>query len=183
MKRLDRITRMREGFGNPAWHCRNTLPVSRSLLSFAANFPDVSGFGAIARRIPFITLPPDRPPISRILVLLPGILSATFLASCAEISSTVGIPVHTTPISQIVKNPKVGDSVNVKGTVTQQAPFLESGAYQIQDKTGKIWVMRDLPLPNPGDLLTIKAIVRSESIPIGQQDFGEVYLEERKQLD
>jgi hypothetical protein len=199
MKKLDNSTGKRERIRHLLHDDRNATPVWQSWFSFASGFPDRSRFLAIEQRIPSITLPPDRPQLSRILCLTLTFGSVGFLGSCTEVSSKVGIPINVTPISQIVKNPKVGSSVNIKGTVTQQAPFLKGGAYQIKDETGKIWVMRDShqeslgdlpveslrerPLPNPGDSLTIKGIVQYESIPIGKQEFGEVYLDEQKQLE
>lgn len=183
MKRLEQSTGTREGVGALLRHGKSAAPVWQYWFSFSSGFPDRSRFLAIGRHIPSITLPPDRTQSDRVFLLVLSVLSTGFLGSCTEVSSKVGIPVNVTPISQIVKHPKVGSSVNVKGTVTQQAPFLKSGAYQIQDETGKIWIMRDLPLPNSGESLVIKGIVQSESIPIGKQEFGEVYLEEQKQLE
>lgn len=180
MKRLDQNTGTREGFCILLRHGRNAAPARQYSFSFSSGLPDVPRSLGIARCIPSLTLPPDRTQSQQIWLLVLGILSAGFLGSCGEVSSPVKIPVNVTPISQILQHPKVGTRVNVKGTVTQQAPFLESGAYQIQDETGKIWVIRDSPLPNSGDRLVIKGIVQYESIPVGKQEFGEVYLDEQK---
>jgi hypothetical protein len=183
MKRLDRSTGTREGVGDLLRHGTKAAPVWQYSFSFSSSLPDLFRSLAIGRRIPSITLPSDRTQSDRVFLLILSVLSTGFLGSCAEVSSKVGIPVNVTPISQIVQKPKVGSSVNIKGTVTQQAPFLNGGAYQIQDETGKIWVMRNLTLPNSGDSLVIKGIVQYESIPMGKQDFGEVYLDEQKQLE
>jgi hypothetical protein len=183
MKRLDHNTGTREGVGNLLRTRKKAAPVWQYSFSFFSGLPDLSRSLAIARRIPSITLPLDRTQSQPIGLLVLSLLSVGFLGGCGEISSPVKIPVNVTPISQILQHPKVGSRVNVKGTVIQKAPFLESGAYQIQDETGKIWVMRDLPLPNSGELIVIKGIVQYESIPIGKQDFGEVYLDEQKQLE
>lgn len=165
------------------------VSIGRNRFFFASDLPDLSRFSAIGRRIPFITLPPDRPQSHRVLHLMAIVVSVGFLGGCTEVSSKVGLPIKMTSISQIVKQPRVGSSVNINGTVTQQAPFLKGGAYEIQDETGKIWVMRDRrknadrPLPNSGAFLKIKATVRYESIPMGQKEFGEVYLDEQKLLE
>ncbi|MGB3240631.1 MAG: hypothetical protein WBB29_20250 [Geitlerinemataceae cyanobacterium] len=183
MKRLDRNTGTREGFCHLLRHGRNAAPFWQYSFSFSSGLPDLSRSLGLVRCIPSLTLPPERTQSDRVWLLVLSVLSAGFLASCGEISSPVKIPVNVTPISKVIQNPKVGSRVNVKGTVTQKAPFLDSGAYQIQDETGTIWVMRETPLPNSGDRVIIKGIVQYESVPIGQQDFGEVYLEEQKQLE
>lgn len=189
MKRSDRSTGTREAVSHLRRQGANAAPIGQSRFSCASGFPDISWFSAIGRRIPFTTLPPDRPQSDRVLPLMAIVLSVGFLGGCTEVSSKVGLPIEITSISQIVQKPRVGRSVNINGTVTQQAPFLKGGAYQIQDETGKIWVMRDRqknsdrPLPNSGAFLKIKATVRYESIPIGQKEFGEVYLDEQKLLE
>ncbi|MEB3226748.1 MAG: hypothetical protein VKJ27_00050 [Synechocystis sp.] len=67
-------------------------------------------------------------------------------------------------------------TVNLQGIVVNVAPFLEGGAYQIQDKTGKVWVKTDGELPKKGTVVTIKGEVAYEAIFIGPEKLGESYI-------
>ncbi|AIE72690.1 MULTISPECIES: hypothetical protein [unclassified Synechocystis] len=69
-------------------------------------------------------------------------------------------------------------TVNVQGIVVNVAPFLEGGAYQIQDKTGRVWVKTDRQLPRKGTVLSIRGEVAFEPIFIGPEKLGESYLVE-----
>ncbi|MEB3161234.1 MAG: hypothetical protein VKL20_07220 [Synechocystis sp.] len=67
-------------------------------------------------------------------------------------------------------------AVNLQGIVVNVAPFLEGGAYQIQDKTGKVWVRTDGALPKKGEIVTVKGEVAFEAIFIGPEKLGESYV-------
>lgn len=67
-------------------------------------------------------------------------------------------------------------TVNIQGIVVNVAPFLEGGAYQVQDQTGKVWVKTDGPLPKKGTVLSVRAEVAYEPIFIGPEKLGESYL-------
>ncbi|MCT7974086.1 hypothetical protein [Laspinema olomoucense] len=101
------------------------------------------------------------------------------LGGCTNlVKSGVGV----TDIEQIHSDWQKQDTVYLKGIVENRAPFLQSGAYQLQDATGSIWVMTDSPLPNVGDEMVMKGQVTYQSIPIAGQELGEVYLKELEQL-
>jgi hypothetical protein len=88
-----------------------------------------------------------------------------------------------TAVEQIQTNWQQKDTVYLKGIVENRAPFLQSGAYQLQDDTGSIWVMTNSTLPNIGDRLVIKGQVSYQSIPLAGQELGEVYVTELEQLE
>jgi hypothetical protein len=67
-------------------------------------------------------------------------------------------------------------AVNLQGIVVNVAPFLEGGAYQIQDKTGKVWVRTDGALPKKGEVVSVKGEVAFEAIFIGPEKLGESYV-------
>ena len=67
-------------------------------------------------------------------------------------------------------------AVNLQGIVVNVAPFLEGGAYQIQDKTGKVWVKTDGALPKKGAVVSVKGEVAFEAIFIGPEKLGESYV-------
>ena len=88
-----------------------------------------------------------------------------------------------TAISEIQSDQNAKDLVYLQGQVISQAPFLNSGAYQVQDTTGKIWVVSNQDLPNVGDQVLISGQIQFQSIPIGGQEMGELYLQETEQIE
>jgi hypothetical protein len=72
-------------------------------------------------------------------------------------------------------------NVTLKGIVVNIAPFLEGGAYQLQDATGTVWVRTDKPLPPKGSSLAVKGELQYEAIFVGKQQLGESYLLELSQ--
>jgi len=118
--------------------------------------------------------------MSKKLYLLPicCLLVGGGLASCS-LGSLGG---SVTKIGDIQRRQKTDARVHIQGQVTNRAPFLTNGAYRLQDGSGAIWVIADQNLPNVGDELTIEGQLQYQSIPIGGQDLGEVYVLEQKQI-
>jgi hypothetical protein len=71
--------------------------------------------------------------------------------------------------------------VYLKGIVVNLAPFLEGGAYQLQDATGAVWIKTDKPLPKKGTALTVKGELAYQAIFVGQDKLGESYVLEIEQ--
>ncbi|MBD2329506.1 hypothetical protein [Alkalinema sp. FACHB-956] len=89
----------------------------------------------------------------------------------------------TTPINQISharstsQSPASG-AVKISGQVISIAPMVGQVAYEVQDATGRIWVLsRQLPPPQPNSMVTVTGTVQATSIVINGEDLGEVYLE------
>jgi hypothetical protein len=86
----------------------------------------------------------------------------------------------TTDISRIRENPQryEGKKVSVKGQVveTLSIPFVQKGMFQIDDGTGKIWVMSQLRAPFRGDKLTVKGTVKA-GLVINEQTYGIIIVE------
>lgn len=76
-----------------------------------------------------------------------------------------------------------GRMVYLTGKVTQSAPFIDGAAYQLEDKTGKIWVVSDKKLPQLNRDLAIKGEIQYQSLPIAQQEFGDFYVIELERLE
>ena len=95
----------------------------------------------------------------------------------------LGIVLSNPPINNIGElQPSSGDlTVNLQGKVINIAPFLGNGAYQLQDKTGNIWVLTEHPLPQPGKEIAIQGQVKYQPLNLGQQEMGELYILELKQ--
>jgi hypothetical protein len=96
----------------------------------------------------------------------------------------VGCGVST--VKEIQTNPQrnwFNSTVYLRGQVSDRAPLINAQVYQLEDSTGKIWVLTDKTTPKKGDSVYIRGTVRFEKIPMEGQDFGEAYIEEQEQLD
>lgn len=85
---------------------------------------------------------------------------------------------NVTPIREI--KPQQGNqaTVYIQGKVSKQAPLIKQRLYQIDDTTGKIWVVTNQTNLKEGQQVVFKGKVRYKSIPLAGKEFGEVYLEE-----
>ncbi|MBD2387903.1 hypothetical protein [Cylindrospermum sp. FACHB-282] len=90
----------------------------------------------------------------------------------------LGIGTNVTPI-RAIKPPQDNQStVYIQGKVSKQAPLIKEQLYQIDDTTGKIWVVTKQTNLQEGQQVVFKGKVRYRSIPLAGKEFGEVYLEE-----
>lgn len=106
--------------------------------------------------------------------VLPLLISGLIL-SCSPLNPLGLASQEYTAIAELNKiaNKNV---IQVQGIVVNIAPFLEGGAYQLQDATGSVWVKTDKPLPPKGVSLSVKGEVQYEGISVGQQQLGESYI-------
>lgn len=75
-------------------------------------------------------------------------------------------------------------TVYLQGTVGDQAPLLDAQLYELQDSTGRIWVLsRTEPPLQSGEMVLIKGKVRYQDIEIAGQNLGDVYIEEEQRLE
>ncbi len=114
------------------------------------------------------------------LGLAPFLLSG--LLSCSNLSEygMNAIGVNVTPISQLKPQKNNNNApVYVQGKVERKVPLLEQQIYQIEDSTGKIWVVTNQKGWKVGDKVVVKALRRYESIPMVGAEMGELYLEEK----
>ena len=82
------------------------------------------------------------------------------------------------PIDSLMAD-READRVAVLGTVTQRAAILDGWLYEVEDKTGRLWVLTERSEPEVGAIATVEGIVRYEAIVVGEIDAGSVYLEEQ----
>lgn len=104
------------------------------------------------------------------------------LVGCQQLSDFGIRTFLLTPISAIEQK-KDGARVYLQGKVTHKAPFLGSGAYQLEDDTGSVWIVTTAPLPPIGEAVVIRGKVQYQSLPLAEQDWGEFYILELKQLE
>jgi hypothetical protein len=84
---------------------------------------------------------------------------------------------NITPIREIKPAKNDRATVYIQGKVERQVPLLKRWAYQIDDSTGKIWVVSQNKLAQ-GEQVVIKGKVKYQSIPLAGKELGEVFLEE-----
>ncbi|MCU0545201.1 MAG: DNA-binding protein [Oscillatoriaceae cyanobacterium Prado104] len=115
-----------------------------------------------------------------------SLILASGLLSCGSLPmSQLNIGVNVDRIGDIQQKRQVDAEVYLKGKVGNRAPFVGNAAYQLQDGTGRIWVLTKQSLPQRGDEMLLKGNVRYKSITIKNlagRDLGEVYIEEMEQL-
>ncbi|HEY9881077.1 MAG TPA: hypothetical protein V6D29_21635 [Leptolyngbyaceae cyanobacterium] len=89
---------------------------------------------------------------------------------------------QVTPISQAA-NPQARTPVFLQGQVQQQIPLLNQWLYEIQDDSGKIWILTATPPPNSGSVVLVRSQIRYEQVLLQGKDIGEYYAEELERLD
>jgi hypothetical protein len=83
---------------------------------------------------------------------LPVLLAAMFLSGCASVR-----------IAQIKSDPTQfrNKTVRVNGTVTSSFGFLSNGLYEVEDETGKIFVISNRGVPSSGARVRVEGSVFS----------------------
>ncbi|MEM6399889.1 MAG: hypothetical protein AAF757_06590 [Cyanobacteria bacterium P01_D01_bin.116] len=114
------------------------------------------------------------------LGLAPFLISG--LLSCSNVNeygmNAIGANVTSIKELKPQKNDK-NAPVYVSGKVERKVPLLEEKQmYQINDSTGKIWVLTNQKGWKVGEKVVVKAIPQFQSIPMSGTDLGEVYLKE-----
>ncbi|MGI2909242.1 hypothetical protein [Tolypothrix sp. VBCCA 56010] len=92
-------------------------------------------------------------------------------------SVNFSIGVNVTPIRELKPRQDKG-TVYIQGKVNSSVPLVKQQVYQINDSTGKIWVLTNQTDWKEGQSVVVKAKVNYQSIPLGGKEFGEIYLEE-----
>ena len=92
-----------------------------------------------------------RPTLTRTGVLLVLAAMSLLLAACEQKT-----------INQILAEPNryANREVGVLGTVVQSYSVLGRGAYQIEDGTGKLWVISDKGVPRKGARVGVKGKIK-----------------------
>lgn len=114
-----------------------------------------------------------------VMVLVLGLLSG-----CANIAqySISAFGINTTPIRDLKPPQNENTYVYVQGKVTGVVPLVKQKAYQIDDTTGRIWVITDKTAVQVDNQIKIKGKLRYQDIKVGNNQLGEVYLEEQQQV-
>ncbi len=128
------------------------------------------------KKIHICSLIPYRQGIA--LLLVAGLSSCSSFRTPSLKVDNFRIGSNVTLIQEIKPETDQGNIVYVQGTVEKQVPLIQQWAYQINDSTGKIWVITNQPNLKEGEQVVIKGKVNYKSILLADQEFGEVYIEE-----
>lgn len=83
---------------------------------------------------------------------------------------------HQNPFQiEELSNKKDGRNIYVAGKVIRTIPLINYGAYQLEDNTGKIWVLTNNKLPNTGSQISLKGQIKYQKLPFATK---ELYLQE-----
>ncbi|MEG3839647.1 DNA-binding protein [Microcoleus sp. herbarium14] len=115
-----------------------------------------------------------------------SLIFAAALFSCGSLPlSQLNLGFNVASIGDIQQKRQVDGEVYLRGKVENRAPFVGNAAYQLQDGTGRMWILTKQALPQVGDEVLLKGEVRYKSITLKElagKDLGEVYVEEMQQL-
>ncbi len=104
------------------------------------------------------------------------------LFGCSQLAnlnwSSIAPNFLSTQISNLKSSGHVDSTVRLQGKVISRVPFLNGGAYQLEDSSGKIWVTTTTKLPAVGKEIAIEGKVRFQSISMENQEWGELYVVE-----
>ncbi len=76
-----------------------------------------------------------------------------------------------------------GRTVIVRGTVGDRVPLIGAQVYQLQDRTGDIWVLSSDDTIQTGEQLKIRGRVEHQPISAVDGDQSQVYIQELEQLE
>ena len=90
----------------------------------------------------------------------------------------LNIGANVTQIQKITQKNQ-DTTVYIQGKVEKIAPLIKKKAYEINDSTGKIWVITNQGNFSVGEQVVLKVNVQYKSIPLTGKEYGGVYLEEK----
>ncbi|BAZ47420.1 hypothetical protein NIES4103_00210 [Nostoc sp. NIES-4103] len=112
------------------------------------------------------------------LFVIAGLCSCGSLNVLGLKASNFSFGSNVTPIREIKPQQNKQTTVYIQGKVEKRVPLIKRWAYQINDTTGKIWVVTNQSNLQQGAEVVFKGKVRYQSISLANQEFGEVYIEE-----
>lgn len=95
-------------------------------------------------------------------------------------SGTTQLPALTqaTPVKNLENTSLQNKVVYLRGRVGDRVPVLDGTVYELQDATGKVWILTKGQPPNVGEEAVVKGIVRYKSILLDGKEQGSLYVEQ-----
>ncbi|MEO1400415.1 MAG: hypothetical protein AAFV72_04070 [Cyanobacteria bacterium J06635_1] len=124
---------------------------------------------------------------------LPNLLMLCLVGACTPLAdaeaptkqeSTLSLPSislggKATSVETLRQDPQPNQSVELEGIVRQRVPLLEGWIYELEDETGRIWVLTEASEPALDETARVSGTVQYEQILIGDVDIGEYYIQEK----
>ena len=85
---------------------------------------------------------------------------------------------NVTQIQKVTKQNQ-DTTVYIQGKIEKIAPLIQKKAYQVNDSTGKIWIITNQGNFQVGEQVVLKGNVQYKSVPLAGKEYGEIYLEEK----
>ena len=98
------------------------------------------------------------------------------------IGNVVGCQASLITVKEVTER-KIGKTVYLNGKVVHLAPFVGNAAYQLEDSTGKIWIVTSQTPPKVGQKIEVKGKIKYQSLPFDEREWGDFYLIELEQLE
>lgn len=122
--------------------------------------------------------------LTQVLAIILALATSSAISACGAItrSGMSAIGANVTPIRDLAPSTTPNQDntmVYVQGKVAKHVPLVNKHAYQLDDSTGKIWVLTHQNGINAGSQIVIKGLLRYQNIAISGQELGELYLEEK----
>jgi len=116
------------------------------------------------------------------MLLMAGVVGCSPLPQSGAGMLTLRPNVDVTNIQALQQQQKMDRVVYIRGNVVRQVPLIQKQAYEIQDRTGSIWIVTQKQAPKSGEAVLVKGKVRYQQISSGNKSLGEIYIEEQTKL-
>lgn len=121
------------------------------------------------------------------LVLIAGLVGCSHAADVADSKDSTGLHLPSgmaqlgrpTVTIQDLSPQQQNDTLQIEGTVGQQAPLLAGSMYQLQDDSGTIWVLSDDAPPAASSSVRVVGTLQVEPIRVEGIDISDFYVQER----
>ncbi|MGI0485648.1 hypothetical protein ACN4EK_09450 [Pantanalinema rosaneae CENA516] len=114
--------------------------------------------------------------------LLIGCMGCQPIASSSDSALLPKFTANTVSIRELSRPTQASPTVYLKGTVKNRAPLLDGTVYELTDDTGSIWVLAKTAIPDAGEEVTIKGVLRYQTIQWEQREQNELYIEQQERL-
>lgn len=117
-----------------------------------------------------------------LVCLLIGSAGCQSVTGSSDSSLLPKFTTNTINVRDLSSQVKTSGTVYLKGTVKNRAPLLDGTVYELKDETGSVWVLAKTAIPNSGEEVTIKGVLRYQTIQWEQQEQNAPYVEQQERL-
>lgn len=119
--------------------------------------------------------------VTLLALVLSGCIPSSWSKDDSGIQSSES-PLRVFTIAAIKQESNVNAIFQLRGKVINRAPLLGKAVYEIQDPTGRIWVLTTEQSPKIGDEVVLKGKLLYRSIPLNGKEQGALYIEQQQEL-